>query len=121
MRRKTAFIGILALVFAGGLGLAKQPESYYQEKWCALQRGQAEVRLPDRTRVDCVLSSHAVEVDFARKWAEAVGQSLHYSRMTGKRAGILLIMLSPKDQKHLERLLNVVRHFNLPIDVFTTQ
>jgi len=36
MRRKTAFIGILALVFAGGLGLAKQPESYYQEKWCAL-------------------------------------------------------------------------------------
>ena len=86
-----------------------------------MQRGQAEVKLPDRTRVDCVLSSHAVEVDFARKWAEAVGQSLHYSRMTGKRAGILLIMLSPKDQKHLERLLNVVRHFNLPIDVFTTQ
>ena len=111
----------LVLVVAGGLCLAKQPESHYQRKWCEAQHGRTEVRLPDRTRVDCILDTHAVEVDFARKWAEAIGQSLHYSRMTGKRAGILLIMLSPKDQKHLDRLLNVVQHFNLPIDVFTTQ
>ena len=119
-KRKTAFIA-LVLVVAGGLCLAKQPESHYQRKWCEAQHGRTEVRLPDRTRVDCILDTHAVEVDFARKWAEAIGQSLHYSRMTGKRAGILLIMLSPKDQKHLDRLLNVVQHFNLPIDVFTTQ
>ena len=119
-KRKTAFIA-LVLIVAGGLCLAKQPESHYQRKWCEAQHGRTEVRLPDRTRVDCILDTHAVEVDFARKWAEAIGQSLHYSRMTGKRAGILLIMLSPKDQKHLDRLLNVVQHFNLPIDVFTTQ
>ena len=118
--RKTAFIALI-LIVAGGLCLAKQPESHYQRKWCEAQHGRTEVRLPDRTRVDCILDTHAVEVDFARKWAEAIGQSLHYSRMTGKRAGILLIMLSPKDQKHLDRLLNVVQHFNLPIDVFTTQ
>ena len=51
------------------------------------------------------------------------GTTLFYynTRMTGKRAGILLIMLSPKDQKHLDRLLNVVQHFNLPIDVFTIE
>ena len=111
----------LVLVVAGGLCLAKQPESHYQRKWCEAQHGRTEVRLSDRTRVDCILDTHAVEVDFARKWAEAIGQSLHYSRMTGKRAGILLIMLSPKDQKHLDRLLNVVRHFSLPIDVFTIE
>ena len=119
-KRKTAFIA-LVLVVAGGLCLAKQPESYYQRKWCGAQHGRTEVRLPDRTRVDCILDSHAVEVDFARKWAEAIGQSLHYSRMTGRRAGILLIMLSPKDQRHLDRLLNVVQHFDLPIDVFTIE
>ena len=119
-KRKTAFIA-LVLIVAGGLCLAKQPESHYQRKWCEAQHGRTEVRLPDRTRVDCILDTHAVEVDFARKWAEAIGQSLHYSRMTGKRAGILLIMLSPKDQKHLDRLLNVVQHFNLPIDVFTIE
>ena len=118
--RKIAGIS-LVLVVAGGLCLAKQPESHYQRKWCEAQHGRTEVRLPDRTRVDCILDTHAVEVDFARKWAEAIGQSLHYSRMTGKRAGILLIMLSPKDQKHLDRLLNVVQHFNLPIDVFTIE
>ena len=119
-KRKTAFIA-LVLIVAGGLCLAKQPESHYQRKWCEAQHGRTEVRLPDRTRVDCILDTHAVEVDFARKWAEAIGQSLHYSRMTGKRAGILLIMLSPKGQKHLDRLLNVVQHFNLPIDVFTIE
>ena len=119
-KRKTAFIA-LVLIVAGGLCLAKQPESHYQRKWCEAQHGRTEVRLPDRTRVDCILDTHAVEVDFARKWAEAIGQSLHYSRMTGKRAGILLIMLSPKDQKYLDQLLNVIDHFNLPIDVFTIE
>ena len=65
--RKTAFIA-LVLIVAGGLGLAKQPESHYQRKWCEAQHGRTEVRLPDRTRVDCILDTHAVEVDFARKW-----------------------------------------------------
>ena len=111
----------MILVVAGGLCLAKQPESHYQRKWCEAQHGRTEVRFPDRTRVNCILDTHAVEVDFARKWAEAIGQSRHYSRVTGKRAGILLIMLSPKDQKYLDRLLNVVQHFNLPIDVFTIE
>ena len=52
----------MVLVVAGGLCLAKQPESHYQRKWCEAQHGRTEVRLPDRTRVDCILDTHAVEV-----------------------------------------------------------
>ena len=76
----------MAFLMVPFLCSAKKPESYYQQKWCATHQGTPEFRLPDRTRVDCLLESHAVEVDFAPKWAEAIGQSLHYSRMTGKRA-----------------------------------
>jgi len=95
-------------------------EKWYQERWCALHNGKAEVRLKDNTRCDCILSDHAIEVDYARKWAEAIGQSLHYARMTGENAGILLIVEDNKDQKHLNRLKKVIGHHKLPIKVWIT-
>ena len=63
--------------------------------------------------------THSVEVDFARKWAETIAQSLLYSSMTGKRAGILLILRTPNDDRLLNRMESVIQHFVLPIDVFT--
>jgi len=96
-------------------------ERWYQERWCALHDGKSEVRLKDNTRCDCILSDHAVEVDYARKWAEAIGQSLHYARMTGENAGILLIVEDAKDKKYLSRLEKVIDHHNLPINVWTTK
>jgi len=52
---------------------------------------EQEVRLPDRTRIDCLSASHAIEVDFTHKWAEAIGQSLHYAAATGKLPGVILV------------------------------
>ena len=109
----------MAFLMVPFLCSAKKPESHYQRKWCATHQGTPEYRLPDRTRVDCLTDSHSVEVDFAYKWAEAIGQSLHYSRMTGKRAGILLILRNPSDDRLLKRLESLILHFSLPIDVFT--
>jgi len=64
------------------------PERYYQELWCK-DKGVVEYRLMDRTRVDCLTDTHAIEFDFASKWAESIGQALHYSAMTGKKAGAI--------------------------------
>lgn len=77
-----------------------------------------EVVLSDRTRCDCLTESHAIEFDFGNKWAEAIGQSLHYSLQTGKRAGIVLILERKKDYKYWIRLVLVIEHFNLPIDIW---
>ncbi|MDH3976454.1 MAG: hypothetical protein OEV42_19490 [Deltaproteobacteria bacterium] len=66
-------------------------EKYYQEKWCARMGGITEYVLDDGSRVDCLTDEYAVEVDFADKWHEAVGQSLYYALKTGKKPGILLI------------------------------
>lgn len=96
------------------------PEKFYQKQWCAEAAGQAEVRLSDGTRCDCITATHAVEFDFGPKWAEAIGQALHYSRLTGKRAGIVLILQSKSDQKHVRRLTETIQHHNLPIDILQT-
>lgn len=65
---------------------------------------ETEVTMNDRTRCDIVTDTFAIEVDFANKWAESIGQSLHYSLLLGKKPCILLIMESVKDVKYLNRL-----------------
>jgi hypothetical protein len=47
------------------------------------------VVLSDKTRCDCVTDTHAIEFDFGSNWVEAVGQGLHYSAITKKKAGIV--------------------------------
>ena len=117
MKNCVVLFFVLSIVFTQEL-FASPPESFYQHQWCNLNNGKVDYSLPDRTRVDCLTETHSVEVDFARKWAEAIGQSLHYSSMTGKRAGILLILRTPNDDRLLNRMESVIQHFDLPIDVF---
>ncbi len=95
----------------------KHHEKYYQENWCT-GRGDIEVVLPGRTRCDCLTSTHAVEFDFANKWAEAIGQSLYYSLQTGRRAGIALIIEKKSDYKHWLRLNSTIMELKLPIDTW---
>lgn len=96
----------------------RNPEKYYQEKWCKEHNGKTEVVLPDRTRCDCVTETHAIEFDFGNKWAEAIGQSLYYSLQTGKKAGIVLILEEESDYKYWIRLNTTIDHFKIPIDVW---
>jgi len=72
MRLLTIFVLTLPL-------FGKQSERYYQEKFAKEIGGQVEVVMKDGTRYDILTSTHAIEVDFAKKWAEAIGQSLNYA------------------------------------------
>jgi hypothetical protein len=92
-------------------------EKRYQALWCNQQGGKKEVVLSDGSRCDCVTQTNAVKVDFAHKWAESIGQSFLYSALTGKRAGIFLIMKKGNEQ-FLKRLNTTIEHFELPIDVW---
>ena len=59
----------------------------------------------DKTRVDCLTPTLAVEIDFANKWAECIGQALYYGKMTNRQPACVLIMENPeKDTKYLNRL-----------------
>ena len=92
------------------------PEKWYQEQWCKAHDGQVEVVLPDRTRCDCLIDTHAIGFDFGNKWVESIGQALYYSIQTGKRAGIVLILEKQKDYKYWIRLNTIIEHYGLPID-----
>jgi len=80
------------------------PESFYQNQWCNRWHGKAEFELKSHCRVDCLTKNYAVEFDFAPKWAEAIGQSLYYAKMTGKKPAIILILESKKDWAYYNRL-----------------
>lgn len=109
-----AFLFVTASVTsAWGQRLHKEKE--YQEYWCAQMGGQLEFVLDDSTRVDCLTDEYAVEVDFADKWAEAVGQSLYYAHKTGRRPGILLIIETPKQKRYLPRLQALADKYNISI------
>jgi hypothetical protein len=65
-----------------------------------------------------VTEKYAAEVDFARKWAEGLGQALRYARLTGKRGALVLICGSYSDRIKAARAQKDINHYQLPIDVF---
>ena len=79
MQNSLVLLAFVALPLFG-----KQSERYYQEKLAREIGGRVEVVMKDGTRCDILTSSYAIEVDFAKKWAEAIGQSLNYAMHTGK-------------------------------------
>lgn len=79
----------------------KHTERWYQEQWCT--EGQMEYQLPDHTRVDCLTDTHAVEVDFAKKWYEGYTQARWYAIHTSRRAALLLIIEKETDLVYFHR------------------
>jgi hypothetical protein len=68
---------LLGLTLAASLGADRlNPEAHYQEIAAKKYNGQTEVTMPDGTRCDIVTETHAIEVDFADKWAGQLGRAL---------------------------------------------
>lgn len=119
------FLTIIALLFyflfEGDLSLkneedgAKHDEKYYQTKMCSELGGEMEYVLFDKARVDCLTNEYAIEVDFAKKWAEGIGQSLYYAEITGKKPAIGLIVSGDDDEKYIKRVKTVADKFDIKI------
>lgn len=112
---------ILYLFFEKDLSInkqddAKHDEKYYQTKMCNEFGGDMEYVLFDKTRVDCLTKEYAIEVDFAKKWAEGIGQSLYYAEVTGKKPAIGVIS-GDGDEKYLDRIRRVGDKFGIKIIV----
>lgn len=118
LKKITLIFSILTLGASTAFAAHAYPEKYYQDKWCTAHHGQTEVVLEDQTRADCITTSHAIEFDFGKKWAESLGQALYYSLQTGKRAGIVLILERPEDRKCFIRLNSTIQHFGLLVDTW---
>lgn len=115
MRAILTLLTIFVLSIITAYAAHLYPEKDYQNKWCAEHGGITEYRLSDKTRVDCLTETHAIEFDFAKKWAEAVGQSLYYALKTGKHPGIVLIIEKPSDARHLLKLTPLSEELGITI------
>ena len=110
---------LLILISANVYAKHLHPEKYYQNLWCKENKGISEFKLIDDTRVDCLTENHAVEFDFASKWAEAIGQSLHYARMTNKRPAIVLIIEKESDFKYYNKIKPLCEQYNIDLKYTT--
>lgn len=80
------------------------PESDYQKAWCMSHPDfvDLEVTLEDGTRADCQLTTQAIEVDRAFKWAESIGQVRLYAHYLGLYPAVLLIV-GEGEERYVER------------------
>jgi hypothetical protein len=93
-------------------------ESDYQQILCAGM--ELEVTLPNGARIDCLSPTHAIEVEFSEKWAEALGQALLYAASSGKQPGIILICHQAPALclQHGLRLEEAITFWKLPVIVW---
>jgi len=63
MTRATTFILTLAISILFSHAYAIENEDYYNRQFCTQESGQAEYKLPDRSRIDCLTDTHAFEAD----------------------------------------------------------
>ena len=121
-RRKKLDIFSIIILFFGIIGLVfchRTPSSFqefnqkpipktshmkegdYVNMYC---KGIIEYQLPDRTRVDCLTDEYAIEYDWAKKWAESIGQAMYYSKMTGKKPAVAIIIKNPYERIYIKRI-----------------
>ncbi len=98
----------------------KHNEASYQQAWCKTHNGIDEFQNKDYTRVDCLTSTHAVEFDFANKWAESIGQALHYGIMANKKPKVVLILDNPEVQVvYYKRIQKIAKKYNFDVEYIT--
>jgi len=109
---------IIALLLASLTSYSQQLERYYRNGFAIRMKGEQEVRLPNRRSVDVVTDTFAIEVEFANKWTQSIGQSLDYAKSLNKKAGILLIIDGMKTDKYVTELMDFIVFYHLPIKVW---
>ncbi len=120
-RGSLVLIAILLLIQAStpsAFARRKRPEREYQEDFAREVGGKTEIKAPDGTRCDILTETHAIEVDFADKWGESIGQSLNYALQFDRRAGIVLILEEKDDYRFYLRVNSIIERYDLPIDVW---
>ncbi|MEN4046975.1 hypothetical protein MLC52_09965 [Sulfurimonas sp. NW15] len=112
---KLIAVVIFSWLFIGCADTQVHHERYYQTKLCKKMDGIMEYTLKDRTRVDCLTPEYAIEVDFAKKWAESIGQSLYYAKMTGKKPAVGFIINREKERRYLKRLKLIAKEYGITV------
>ena len=91
---KRWFCSVAEAKAAGWRSAIGHIERLWQHLYC--EGMELEKHLPSGGRIDCLSSEYAIEVEWAKHWAEAVGQSLYDAAAAGRKPGIILFVRSRK-------------------------
>lgn len=117
MRRLTTLLTAMLITTSAHAGHLHK-ESAYRDAWC---KGETEVRLHDGSRVDCLTENYAIEVEFAEKAMEGLGQAIHYARITGTDPAILLIIETEKDWRYYKRIRRTAKQRGVKLWYITAE
>lgn len=110
---KYYFLAAMALFLLHNPLAAQQSERDYQLLIQQALGGQLEV-VVDNGRIDLLTNTYAIEIEFAEKWKNAIGQSLWYGLQKDKIPGIVLIKRdAAADNKHVLRLGSALQYAGL--------
>ena len=105
---------VLLLTISNVNAKNKMLEKEYQEVDCKQKRGKTEYAIKGG-RVDCLTKSYAIEYDFAKKWADCLGQAMYYSAMTNKIGICTLIVEDNSDYKYVKKLEEAIGYHQVYI------
>ena len=74
-------------------------EAEYKKEWCAKYNGEVDYKTHDKTTVDCITDTHAIEFEYGKNWNPAIRKSRQQSMSVGKTPGVVLILENSKDKK----------------------
>lgn len=95
------------------LSLSAQPlESDYRDALSHYLNGEIEVPVTDG-KVDIVTQQYAIEVEFANKWKESIGQAIWYGLQTNREPAIILIRRASDRHNYPVELESALRHAGL--------
>ena len=131
---------VLPIVVTAGALLAQGPYCGYKPEFSASSEktylreteqvklinkeigGELEHPTFDRSRVDIITDKYAYEVDWADKWAEAVGQSLYYAAATEREPAIILLIKDrEKERKYYLRCLVVCARHHIHLETWNAK
>ena len=119
-------LSILAWVFFLtflAASIEAQTEDSFLKPFCDEKGGMMKARLEEAAGqyvwADCLTETHAWEMDFAKKWAEAPMQAVYYAILSQKQPGVVIIVRNEADCNRMIRLWVAVVPIDVPLDIET--
>lgn len=107
---------VMLLLTTAGTFVFSQSTQLYEKDYAdyiqSLIGGDREVQVQGG-RADLVTDEYAIEIEWAPKWKEAIGQALWYALNTNKKPGIILILENQDQYKYFIQLNSALDFGNL--------
>lgn len=92
----------------------KMQDADYVKIVCDAKSGQTEVRRLG-SRADCVSENEAIEVEYAHKWSEGIGQAERYGKVFSRKPVLVLVLEQPDHERFVELANQQIRRSYSPI------